>query len=79
LPLIAEHLRSAIQFVTPAQRHTGEDIEVLAKRKRVYEQAKLEKPERWSGEIRNWKPAAEVYLNPEKKNRVMWKKRRHKF
>ena len=61
-----EHLHSAIQFVTPAQRHTGEDIEILAKRKRVYEQAKLEKPERWSGEIRNWKPVAEVYLNPEK-------------
>ena len=61
-----EHLHSAIKFVTPAQRHTGEDIEILAKRKRVYEQAKLEKPERWSGEIRNWKPVAEVYLNPEK-------------
>ncbi len=62
-----EHLHSTIQFVTPNQRHTGEDIEILAKRKRVYEQAKLEKPERWSGEIRNWKPVAEVYLNPEKK------------
>ncbi len=61
-----EHLHSAIQFVTPAQRHTGEDVEILAKRKRVYEQAKLEKPERWSGEIRNWKPVAKVYLNPEK-------------
>ena len=61
-----EHLHSAIQFVTPDQRHRGEDIEILAKRKRVYEQAKLEKPERWSGEIRNWKPVAEVYLNPEK-------------
>ncbi len=61
-----EHLHSAIRFVTPVQRHTGEDIAILAKRKRVYEQAKLEKPERWSGEIRNWKPAAKVYLNPEK-------------
>ena len=61
-----EHLHSAIQFVTPAQRHTGEDIEILEKRKHVYEQAKLKKPERWSGEIRNWKPVAEVYLNPEK-------------
>ncbi len=49
-----------------AQRHNGEDIKILAKRKQVYEQAKLEKPERWSGEIRNWKPVAEVYLNPEK-------------
>lgn len=61
-----EHLHSAIRFVTPVQRHTGEEIEILAKRKRVYEQAKLRKPERWSGEIRNWKPAARVYLNPEK-------------
>jgi transposase InsO family protein len=61
-----EHLHSAIQFVTPAQRHTGEDIVILEKRKHVYEQAKLKKPERWSGEIRNWKPVAEVYLNPEK-------------
>jgi len=61
-----EHLHSAIQFVTPAQRHTGEDIEILAKRKRLYEQAKFKHPERWSGEIRNWKPVALVYLNPEK-------------
>ena len=70
-----EHLHSAIQFVTPAQRHTGEDIEILAKRKRVYEQAKLEKPERWSGEIRNWKPVAEVYLNPEKQEQGLVEKK----
>jgi len=61
-----EHLHSAIRFVTPVQRHTGEDFEILEKRKRVYEQAKLKKPERWSGETRNWKPVARVYLNPEK-------------
>jgi transposase InsO family protein len=61
-----EHLHSAIQFVTPEQRHSGEDIEILAKRKHVYEQAKSNKPERWSGEIRNWEPVARVYLNPEK-------------
>jgi len=70
-----EHLHSAIQFVTPAQRHTGEDIEILARRKRVYEQAKLEKPERWSGEIRNWEPAAEVYLNPEKQEQGLVEKK----
>ncbi len=63
-----EHLHSAIRFVTPAQRHRGEDIEILAKRKRIYEQAKLKKPERWSGEIRNWNPVTHVYLNPEKQN-----------
>ncbi len=49
----AEHLHSAIQFATPAQRHIGEGIEILEKRKPVYEQAKLKKPESWSDEIRN--------------------------
>jgi len=61
-----EHLHSAIQFVTPEQRHSGEDIEILAKRKHVYEQAKFKHPERWNGEIRNWEPVKQVYLNPEK-------------
>jgi len=60
-----EHLHSAIKFVTPEQRHTGEDKEILAKRKQIYQQAKLKYPERWSGEIRNWDEIGEVYLNPE--------------
>lgn len=60
-----EHLHSAIKFVTPQQRHTGCDAEILAKRQRVYRQAKLEHPERWSGNIRNWTPIEAVYLNPE--------------
>nr|AFI78436.1 transposase [uncultured bacterium ws020C1] len=33
------HRHSAIQFVTPAERHRGDDGAVLAKRKTVYEQA----------------------------------------
>lgn len=61
-----EHLHSAIHFVTPVQRHTGKDVNILAKRKDVYLQAKSEHPERWSGNIRNWEPVKEVYLNPEK-------------
>jgi putative transposase len=61
-----EHLHSAIKFVTPEQRHTGEDKEILARRKQIYQQAKLKHPERWSGEIRNWDEISEVYLNPEK-------------
>jgi len=61
-----EHLHSAIKFVTPEQRHTGEDKKILARRKQVYQQAKLKHPERWSGEIRNWDEIGEVYLNPEK-------------
>lgn len=61
-----EHLHSSINFVTPDQRHRGDDIEILVKRKQVYEQAKSEHPERWSKGIRNWNPVKEVLLNPEK-------------
>jgi len=61
-----EHCHSGIKFVTPTQRHTGEDVEILAKRKQVYQKAKLQNPNRWSGEIRNWDRIKEVHLNPEK-------------
>ena len=60
-----EHMHSAIKFVTPVQRHNGEDKAILAQRKQVYQQAKVKHPERWSGEIRNWDEITEVYLNPE--------------
>jgi len=61
------HLHSAIQFVTPDDRHYGRDTEILAKRCRVYENARRRNPGRWSGSVRNWKPVKTVYLNPEKK------------
>ncbi len=41
-------------------------IEILAHRKVIYQAAKLRNPSRWSGDIRNWEPIKEVYLNPEK-------------
>jgi transposase InsO family protein len=61
-----EHLHSAIKFVTPEQRHTGQDEAILKRRTEVYQQAKLNNPNRWSGEIRNWDAVEEVHLNPEK-------------
>lgn len=61
-----EHLHSAIKFVTPEQRHTGQEVAILAKRQQVYQAAKARNPRRWSGDIRNWEPITEVYLNPEK-------------
>jgi putative transposase len=61
-----EHLHSSINFVTPVQRHNREDAVILEKRKRVYQQARLKNPNRWSGEIRNWNMITEVHLNPEK-------------
>lgn len=61
-----EHLHSSIKFVTPEQRHNGEDGEILKARNEVYQRAKQSNPIRWSGETRNWKPIEEVYLNPDK-------------
>ena len=62
-----EHRHSRIKFVTPAQRHNGEDHWLLEKRKAVYEKAKKRQPARWAGNIRNWDPEGAVELNPENK------------
>ncbi len=59
------HRHSGIQFITPAQRHNGEELTILAKRKAIYEAAKQRNPERWSRETRNWAAVSEVWLNPE--------------
>ena len=59
-----EHRHSAIRFVTPVKRHSGEDLQILEARRRVYELAKAGSPERWSGNTRNWNYIAEVWLNP---------------
>ena len=58
------HRHSGLKFVTPAQRHDGQDIAILEQRKCVYEEAKLMYPERWSGRTRNWDHKATVELNP---------------
>jgi len=61
-----EHQHSAIKFVTPGQRHRGEDKEILSKRVVVYAMAKAANPKRWSGLCRNWSRPTEVSLNPNK-------------
>ena len=60
------HHHSALKFVTPGQRHRGEDIAILKQRDLLYKAAKEKYPERWSGKTRNWKPDTIVYLNPNK-------------
>lgn len=60
-----EHRHSGIRFVTPAERHEGRDIEILAARVLVYEKARKERPDRWAGVTRNWTPVGDVYLNPQ--------------
>jgi len=53
-----------LKFVTPAQRHNGEDLNILKQRECVYVEAKKQHPERWSGKIRNWTHEPIVKLNP---------------
>jgi transposase InsO family protein len=57
------HLHSGIKYVTPASRHLMKDGVILENRKRVYEEAKLKNPNRWSGKTRNWEKNEKVYLN----------------
>jgi putative transposase len=57
-----EHLHSGIGYVTPAQRHRGEDVAVLAKRRSVFERAKRRNPARWSGDTQAWARPTEVRL-----------------
>jgi putative transposase len=59
------HKHSALKFVTPEQRHTGQDVELLLQRKALYEKAKLQNPERWSGNTRDWVRTETVVLNPD--------------
>ena len=57
-----EHRHSAIRFVTPHERHSGQEQEILQRRHALYQDARRHHPERWSGETRNWTPAATVSL-----------------
>ena len=55
-----EHLHSAIRFVTPEDRHSGREKEILRQRQDVYERARRRNPRRWSGPTRNWHPIETV-------------------
>ena len=61
-----DHRHSGIRYVSPAQRHAGNDREILAARHDVYLQARERHPARWSGRTRNWTPVGAVTLNPER-------------
>ena len=61
-----EHRHSGIGYVTPAQRHAGEDKDILAARHTLYTQARAANPRRWSGATRDWTPHGAVTLNPER-------------
>jgi putative transposase len=57
------HKHSGIKFVTPNDRHTGKDLAILTNRAQVYEFARQQNPQHWSGNTRNWNHDAAVFLN----------------
>ena len=61
-----EHRHSAINFVTPAQRHAGQDADLLSQRSTLYAHARAQHPNRWSRHIRKWARVTTVFLNPDK-------------
>lgn len=65
-----EHRHSRIRFVTPSERHRGEDHQILARRHELYQQVRQKTPERWSGQTRNWTPIGTVLLNPDREQQT---------
>lgn len=65
-----EHRHSGIGYVTPLQRHNGEDKVLLAQRDRVYQAAKAAHPGRWSRQTRKWQWRDSVTLNPEREKQA---------
>jgi hypothetical protein len=61
-----DHRHSALKYVTPDQRHRGQDHALLAKRIELYKQARTGNPARWAGGLRNWKLEEIVFLNPDR-------------
>jgi transposase InsO family protein len=59
-----EHRHSAIRFVTPEQRYTGAEVDILAARHDVYRRAHARHPSRWTTGTRNWTKVGPVRLGP---------------
>jgi hypothetical protein len=52
------HRHSAIRYVTPDQRHHGNERAILASRHELWERMRRANPGRQSGSTRNWLPVA---------------------
>jgi putative transposase len=61
-----DHRHSGIRYVSPAQRHAGDDHTILEARHALYTEARALNPARWSRNTRNWSPVRVVTLNPER-------------
>lgn len=58
------HYHSGINYMTPNDWHNGNGEEIMQKHIKVYNQAKIVHPERWSGQIRDCSLSETVALNP---------------
>jgi transposase InsO family protein len=61
-----EHRHSGLKYVTPSQRHRGQDKALMSSRAKLYEEAKARNPARWTRGVRNWRLPKAVFLNPER-------------
>lgn len=58
-----EYRHSGIQFLTPAQRHYGEENKILLLRNKVIEEFYQKNPHRYSSKRKEFKPIIEVKIN----------------
>ena len=56
--------------MSPAERHAGQDYNILARRHALYREARAANPRRWARNTRNWQPIGAVMLNPERESVV---------
>lgn len=60
-----EHRHSGLRYITPAQKHTGDDVAILGKRHVLYKAKMANRPDRWiRKKTRNWEPVTCTTLNP---------------
>ncbi|MDQ7074872.1 MAG: hypothetical protein Q9O24_06900 [Gammaproteobacteria bacterium] len=67
---ITRNVTDLLTNTAPSQCHNVKDSDILEQRKAIYEAAKERNPTRWSGNIRDWSPISEVWLNPPKEMRA---------
>jgi len=60
-----EHRHGSICYVTPDQRHAGEDSKLLSARAVACESARTKNPRRRTRTTRNWSPIQRAHLNPD--------------
>jgi len=70
------HRHSGIGYITPEQRHNGQVKKIMRFRNNVMNEARINHPERFSGEPVRWKEHPVVYLNPTIETRHIIKQRK---